>query len=501
MKVDEKYIYGHCVSPLKIQLCNPLTRELETREVPCGHCLHCRSTRVSEWVTRMTLQSMYSVYTYFVTLTYDSSKLTSLVSSDASLVSDLCLVEHNINQNGVYQLSPLVLCKRHIQLYWKRFRKNTGIKIQYYCIGEYGHNFGRPHYHAIIWSDVAITAEQFQSCWPYGHLDVEDVKSNAAKIGIDPLTSYRYVCKYLYKDFNFNSIPTIKYHKLNYERLYQLSIVDKAISLVSTLDEGEVLSDDSIPVKNPYYTFEDYVRTYGTFMCCSKSPAIGSRYLSEHLSKFQKGDLRIFGVHGKDLIFPRFYTRKIKESLCPCVSLSPRNGSPCSPSSTFDLVSNVMDFCSTVASYKDLAGLLCETGEYSVPSSLKTKHFYSLDFYDTANNEYYLLSRSDTPLMNGIYHYKRYKYNRHTRSYDMLGIKSCVDVMLSLESLYNSLVKYIVRPFEESRKLREKDFRDYILVSFGSLDNYHDYVQSLYDNEIKMRKQRQLIYNQTKLLF
>ena len=63
---------------------------------------------------------------YFVTLTYDNNHVP-------------------ISEHGF----P-TLCKRDFQLFMKRLRFNTGVKIKYYVAGEYGSTNHRPHYHAVI---------------------------------------------------------------------------------------------------------------------------------------------------------------------------------------------------------------------------------------------------------------------------------------------------------------------------------------------------------------
>lgn len=44
------------------------------------------------------------------------------------------------------------LCKRDLQLFFKRLRKKTDGKVIYYAVGEYGSNYSRPHYHIILFN-------------------------------------------------------------------------------------------------------------------------------------------------------------------------------------------------------------------------------------------------------------------------------------------------------------------------------------------------------------
>jgi hypothetical protein len=97
-------------------------------EVTCKQCLPCRLRRQNEWMTKLWLE-MYGMESAtgrpsasFVTFTY----------------TDDCLPA---------QMSQM---KRDLQLFFKRYRTNTGRKIRYFCIGELGPTTQRMHAHAII---------------------------------------------------------------------------------------------------------------------------------------------------------------------------------------------------------------------------------------------------------------------------------------------------------------------------------------------------------------
>jgi hypothetical protein len=69
-----------------------------------------------------------SLFTYFVTLTYSPADIPPMGS----------------------------LQKRDCQLFLKRLRKNTKLKLRYFLVGEYGEKNQRPHYHCLIFSDREI---------------------------------------------------------------------------------------------------------------------------------------------------------------------------------------------------------------------------------------------------------------------------------------------------------------------------------------------------------
>lgn len=97
----------------------------------------------------------------FITLTYDDNYLT-------------------------FGESSATLVKRDVQTFLKRFRKKIGRKVRYYCVGEYGTDTYRPHYHLIMFNVGYDDSEDVQSCWGLGHVHVGDVT----------IQSISYVCKF-----------------------------------------------------------------------------------------------------------------------------------------------------------------------------------------------------------------------------------------------------------------------------------------------------------------
>ena len=95
--------------------------------VPCGQCIGCRLERSRQWAVRCIHEASLHEDNCFITLTYD----------DAHLPTDLSL---NVS---------------HFQKFMKRLRKRFGEGIRFFHCGEYGENFGRPHYHACLFtSDI-----------------------------------------------------------------------------------------------------------------------------------------------------------------------------------------------------------------------------------------------------------------------------------------------------------------------------------------------------------
>ena len=95
----------------------------EPLKVPCGRCIGCTLAKSRDWAIRCVHEASLHKDNIFITLTYNDDHL----PENASLVPD------------------------HFTLFMKRFRKSIEPRqIRFYMCGEYGENFGRPHYHAII---------------------------------------------------------------------------------------------------------------------------------------------------------------------------------------------------------------------------------------------------------------------------------------------------------------------------------------------------------------
>lgn len=90
--------------------------------LPCGQCIGCRKEKARQWAVRIMHEAQMHPSSCFVTLTYDD--------------------EHRRDDHE--------LSKRDLQLFWKRLRKQLGVRIKYFACGEYGERSGREHYHAII---------------------------------------------------------------------------------------------------------------------------------------------------------------------------------------------------------------------------------------------------------------------------------------------------------------------------------------------------------------
>lgn len=160
---------------------------------PCRKCIPCLRRRQQEWVARLTEELRHHEGNYFVTLTYEESKIP-------------------IDDNGEYCFDNKRIIKLHRDLrkrFQEGFFRNPAFeeiidspeyldlphsKIKYYLTSEYGPNgTHRSHYHAIYYGlgvDLYTAELLFRLLWPDGHITVYPAQEGAAG----------YISKYLCKD-------------------------------------------------------------------------------------------------------------------------------------------------------------------------------------------------------------------------------------------------------------------------------------------------------------
>lgn len=235
----------NCLHPQKVNVFDAHTQTMHDIYVPCGKCEHCISTKINEWCTRMYAHAEDFKHVYFVTLTYRS------FYDDVRPVNKIMLnklkdaIWHRDSYNSTKHLcySPCLLVKKHYQDFLKRLRKNTGLKdLSFVLSGENGHDYGRPHFHMILFTNGQLTKHDIDRAWSValwysntdkkwsfktnqkkdgsahyfsiGRTDFNDLVSNGtfnttAKIRVDgtymnAANCFSYVCKYVCKNEQAN---------------------------------------------------------------------------------------------------------------------------------------------------------------------------------------------------------------------------------------------------------------------------------------------------------
>jgi len=158
------------------------------------------------------------------------------------------------------------------QKFMKRLRKSISpTLIRFYACGEYGDNFGRPHYHACVFGydfpdkkpwqqrngEMLYRSALLERAWPFGYSSVGTVTFNSAA----------YVARYIVKKINGDPA------KAHYEWVNP--------------ETGEITQ------RNPEYTN------------MSRRPGIGSTWLDKFLSDVYPEDFVV--MKNKKMKPPKFY--------------------------------------------------------------------------------------------------------------------------------------------------------------------------------------------------
>lgn len=498
----KKYIYGHCATPVRVQVYDSYSKQYVVKELPCGKCLHCRNTRVNEWVTRLYSQLKYSKYAYYITLDYAPFDL----SNDAAylLASETAAVEHDKNTYHTLGMQPLLLCRNHLDDFYKRLRKNNCIRFQYFSCGEYGHLYSRPHFHIILFTDDAITPEMVQDAWTVdgykiGNVDFHDLRTNGTtdeKKGSKYSCRYvfKYVCKYLMKEqLPLDNLKTIEYIKTYFNSL------QKVYKNADTLFPELVKNEDSKAIAENWEVFN---KKYSPFVSCSRRPAIGLQYLSENVQRFAKGDFRLFGLSDKCTIFPRYFLRKTKEYACSLralgkESLLPSSSARMSYIATLlrEIYNSTHDFsnfeCPSIYTWrqdKNKSSLIrIRYGEEAgiVPYS-------TLSFYDAYDKMMFAF--------NGSY-YTIWQKNR-SKGYLRVGEMDILDVINFISSEIAGYEYYFVNLLHDHQVHQDKLLNEYIDFNHdGDYKEFRKYVYKEYMRELEDIRVRQIKYNHTKITF
>lgn len=168
--LDAFYEYQdtHCLHPINVRVTDNHTQTRRLIQVPCGKCWHCQQSKINEWCTRMYAHAEDFKHVYFVTLTYRS------ITDPNNPVNKLMLsklgqaVWHRdaFNQTKHMCYRPCLLVKKHYQDFLKRLRFNTGLSdLTYVVAGEYGHKYGGPHFHFILFTNGTLQESDIRKAW------------------------------------------------------------------------------------------------------------------------------------------------------------------------------------------------------------------------------------------------------------------------------------------------------------------------------------------------
>lgn len=137
-------------------------------EIACGNCVGCRLSRAQGWMIRCVHEAQMHPANAFLTLTYNNEHL----PGNGSLQPD------------------------QVQRFMKRLRRAVAPqRVRFYLCGEYGEQFARPHYHALIfgWAfpdrvehgrspkgNILFRSPLLEDCWPFGYTSIGEVTRESA---------------------------------------------------------------------------------------------------------------------------------------------------------------------------------------------------------------------------------------------------------------------------------------------------------------------------------
>lgn len=140
-------------------------------ELPCGRCIGCKMDRSRAWSIRVMHEAQLYDSNLFLTLDYAPEHLPRSLSLEY----------------------------RDFQGFMKRVRKsvrgvnaspNGGYPVRFFCSGEYGERFGRPHWHAILFNcdfpdkvryvNGTYRSAEAESLWGRGNVVIGSVTPRSA---------------------------------------------------------------------------------------------------------------------------------------------------------------------------------------------------------------------------------------------------------------------------------------------------------------------------------
>lgn len=212
--------------------------------VACGKCVGCRLQRSYEWSLRIVHENkLHDVDGSFITLTYDD--------------------EHVPSDYGLHY--------EDFQLFMHRLRKRMPGCGRFFMSGEYGDQFGRPHFHAIL----------FNCQFP-------DRKFWKTQDGNNYYTSE--ILSGLWMNKGFATIGDVTLSSAGYVARYAMKKISGATDVYQFADvDGEV--HDRVP----------------PFCHMSLKPGIGYEWFQRYHSDVFPADHLVFD--GRKFPVPRYYTK------------------------------------------------------------------------------------------------------------------------------------------------------------------------------------------------
>lgn len=240
--------------------------------VPCGQCIGCRLDHSREWASRCEMEYMQMEKKYgkrvamdscfFVTLTYDNDHVKFGDQGYSTLdYDDVKTFLDNLRHDA------------------KRHGKVLDEGIRYYGAGEYGDQYGRPHYHIIIYG---LTLDM-----PADRTPTKDAEFFFVNKMGDPI----YKCDYLQKIWKngYVTIGRFDWKTAAYTARYVLK--KQKGKAASFYDDNGIAPEKSF---------------------CSNRPGIGFYYLDDNqLDIVEHGYIQL--ANGRKSPIPRYFKKRLTD--------------------------------------------------------------------------------------------------------------------------------------------------------------------------------------------
>nr|UXQ88005.1 MAG: replication initiation protein [Microvirus sp.] len=229
-------------------------------ELACGGCEACRARRARSWAIRSHHEAQ-----------------TSTRVENGGDVSNGCMITLTYAPEHHDKLNRGSLDHSDFQKFMKRLRKQFGPGIRFLMCGEYGENFGRPHFHACLFG---LDFHEDRTTWT--------VKNG--------LTTWRSATLENLWPMGFSTIDALNYATASYTAGY---VVKKLKAPEWENETGYINSDLEICIKKPPY------------IAMSKKPGLGTEWFEKYWPDVYPRD-RV-AINGKLYSPPEFYDRLLKE--------------------------------------------------------------------------------------------------------------------------------------------------------------------------------------------
>lgn len=129
--------------------------------VPCGQCMNCRINKGRHWTIRILLEEAgnyekYGARSWFLTFTYDDENVPTTDEGHLTL-------------------------RKKKFLKWVNHTIERVVPFRYYCVGEYGEDTFRPHYHMAVFPRRDSAIAQICDAWKHGYKSASPMVENRAR--------------------------------------------------------------------------------------------------------------------------------------------------------------------------------------------------------------------------------------------------------------------------------------------------------------------------------